>query len=103
MLPLFCGTRKEHALPVSSAERSRLFREVNDRIYDLLESADPDLRGEFLCECGRDCGLRVALLPSQFTSLREFGRPVRASECRWSRLTRRGRRSQPGDGVPALR
>jgi hypothetical protein len=95
--------RKDHALSVSSAERSRLFREVNDRIYDLLESADPDLPGDFLCECGRDCGLRVALLPSEFASLREGGGVVRSSECRWSRLGRRWPRSRIANGVPALR
>ena len=37
---------------VTHGQRSRLFREVNDRIYELLESAEPDLSGEFLCECG---------------------------------------------------
>ena len=48
---------------MTPAQRSRLFRELNDRIYDLLASAEPDLPGEFLCECGRECGRRVELLP----------------------------------------
>src|SRR3954465_14172721 len=49
----------EHALGMSPGQRSLLFREVNDQIYDLLESGEPDLPGEFLCECGRECGRRV--------------------------------------------
>jgi hypothetical protein len=66
---------------MTPVQRSRLFREVNDRIYDLLESADPDLPGEFLCECGRDCGRRVQLLPAEFATLREAGEDVRSPEC----------------------
>jgi hypothetical protein len=78
---------------MSPDQRSRLFREVNDRIYDLLEASDPDLPGEFLCECGRDCGRRVALVPAAFASLRETGGAVRSSACGEPRLRRRGRRS----------
>jgi hypothetical protein len=66
---------------MSPDQRSSLFREVNDRIYDLLEAADPDLTGEFLCECGQDCGERVELLPAAFASLRETGREVRSPDC----------------------
>ena len=66
---------------MTPVQRSRLFREVNDRIYDLLESADPDLPGEFLCECGSDCGRRVELLPAAYEALRETGEAVRAPEC----------------------
>jgi hypothetical protein len=66
---------------MSFGQRSRLFQEVNDRIYDLLQSSDPDLPGEFLCECGRDCGHRVALLPTEFASVRETGAIVRSPEC----------------------
>jgi hypothetical protein len=57
--------------------RTELFREVNDRIYELLVSTDPDLPGEFLCECGEDCGRRVELLPAAFEALRSGGRTVR--------------------------
>jgi hypothetical protein len=64
-----------------SPERVSLFREVNDRIYELLESTDSDLPGEFLCECGRDCGERVMLLPAAFATLRETGEAVRSSHC----------------------
>ncbi len=58
-----------------------LFREVNDRIYELLNSAEPDLPGEFLCECGKDCGRRVELVPAAFASLKHDGRAVRSADC----------------------
>jgi hypothetical protein len=58
------ATPLEHACGVRSGQRSRLFREVNDRIYELLDSADSDLPGQFLCECGRDSGHRIELLPA---------------------------------------
>jgi hypothetical protein len=66
---------------MTTRRRSHLFREVNDRIYELLESADPDLPGEFLCECGDDCGRRVALVPKEFLELRRAGRIVRSRDC----------------------
>lgn len=66
---------------MTADRRSHLFCEVNDRIYDLLESADPDLPGEFLCECGDDCGRRVVLAPSVFVALREAGELVAAPDC----------------------
>jgi hypothetical protein len=72
---------EEDALGVRSDQRSRLFREVNDRIYDLLESGDSDLPGEFLCECGDDCGGRVVLLPRTFAALRDSGEFVRSPGC----------------------
>jgi len=83
---------------MSSGQRSRLFREVNDRIYELLESTDPDLPGEFLCECGRDCGRRVELLLAAFAELRRSGRVVRSADCRKLRVGQR----PPVGGVPAL-
>jgi len=75
---------------MSPGQRSYLFREVNDRIYELLARAEPDLPGEFLCECGSECGCRVQLLPGAFEKLRRMGESVRAPEC-----------SEPGL-VPAL-
>ncbi len=71
---------------MSPGQRSLLFREVNDRIYDLLVSAEPDLPGEFLCECGQDCSERVALLPTAFAALRETGGAVRSPACHGARL-----------------
>jgi hypothetical protein len=94
---------EEHALRMSPGRRSRLFREVNDRIYELLESTDPDLPGEFLCECGRDCGRRAVLSPAAFASLRESGGIVRSLDCRGPGLGRTGRRARAAGGVPALR
>ena len=87
---------------MSPGRRSRLFREVNDRIYDLLVSADPDLSGEFFCQCGRECGHRVALLPAVFAGLRESGALVRSPDCRGPRLRGGGRESEDG-AVLALR
>lgn len=86
---------------MSPGQRSSLFQEVNDRIYDLLASADPDLPGEFLCECGRDCNQRVALLPAEFATLRESDKLVRSSDCRRWRL-RRGSEAPAAGGIPAL-
>jgi hypothetical protein len=87
---------------VSPAQRSQLFSEVNDRIYDLLESGEPDLPGEFLCECGSECGQRVVLLPAEFAGLRWSGEAVRSPSCRGPRFPVRGHGQQPVDGVPAL-
>jgi len=86
---------------MSPGQRSRLFQEVNDRIYDLLASADPALPGEFLCECGSDCDQRVALLPAAFATLRETGTLVRSPDC----SAPSPRLSDPAPlagGVPAL-
>ena len=80
-------------------QRSRLLREVNDRIYELLESADPDLPGEFHCECGRDCGRRVVLSSSAFVALRREDRIVRSADCSVPVLERRDRSARAG-GVP---
>jgi hypothetical protein len=71
---------------MSPGQRSYLFREVNDRIYELLESAEPDLPGEFLCECGSDCDHRVLLLPAAFARLRRAGGAVRSADCDDPRL-----------------
>jgi hypothetical protein len=87
---------------MSPGQRSHLFREVNDRIQDLLESAEPDLQGEFLCECGRECGRRVLLLPAEFASLRRTGEAVRSPDCRRPRFRLLGRPSRPAGGIPAL-
>ena len=89
-------------LRVSTGQRSRLFHEVNDRIYELLESAEPDLPGEFLCECGGDCERRVLLLPAAFVGLRQAGEAVRSPDCREPRARRRDERIRSVDGVPAL-
>jgi hypothetical protein len=68
-------------LSMTPRQRSRLFREVNDRIYELLESAEPDLPAEFLCECGDECKRRVVLVPASFAALRHGGDAVRSAHC----------------------
>jgi hypothetical protein len=74
---------------VSPSTRSSLFREVNDRIYELLVSAEPDLPGEFLCECGSDCDHRIQLLPAAFATLRQNDRSVLSPHCSEPELERR--------------
>jgi hypothetical protein len=67
---------------MSPRQRAHVFGEVNDRIYELLESMESGLPGEFLCECGRECEQRVALLPAAFAALRRRGGPIRSPVCR---------------------
>ncbi len=86
---------------MDAGRRTLLFREVNDRIYDLLNNAEPDLPGEFLCECGRECGRRVELVPAAFASLRRGGRAVRSADCGRG-LFRRSRRESVSGGLPVL-
>ena len=86
---------------VSPAQRARLFHEVNDRIYELLESAEPDLPGEFLCECG-DCERRVLLVPAAFAGLRQAGEAVRAPDCHEHRSRSRDERARLAGSLPAL-
>jgi hypothetical protein len=86
---------------METGRRSLLFSEVNDRIYELLNSTEPDLPGEFLCECGKECGRRVALMPAGFAALRRDGRAVRSPDCRRG-LFRRPRRDAVPDSVPVL-
>jgi hypothetical protein len=87
---------------MDSSRRAELFREVNDRIYELLASTDPDLPGEFLCECGEDCGMRVELLPAAFEALRSESHAVRSKDCGRGRFLRRHRRERVTHGVPVL-
>lgn len=87
---------------MEAERRALLFREVNDRIFELLDSAEPDLPGEFLCECGRECGRRVGLSPASFAALRRKGHAVRSSECGRSGRFRLPLRRAVPSGVPAL-
>ena len=51
-----------------------LFREVNDRIAELLERAWPIAPGDFLCECGEgDCARRVTIALPDYRALRGRG------------------------------
>lgn len=87
---------------MDTGRRTLLFREVNDRIYELLNAAEPDLPGEFLCECGKECGHRVELVPATFLAMRNDGRAVRSAECRSRGLLRRRAVSAPADSLVAL-
>lgn len=79
---------------MDSARRAKLFREVNDRIFELLSAGEPDLPGEFFCECGKDCGRRVELAPDSYAELKRAGLAVRSDAC--------GRRSILRRGTPAV-
>jgi hypothetical protein len=88
---------------MEAKRRIELFREVNDRIHELLVSTDPDLPGEFLCECGAECGRRVELLPAAFEMLRSRDSVVRSNDCRPKGLLRLNRRRELAPrGVPVL-
>lgn len=87
---------------MESGRRAELFREVNNRINELLTSTDPDLPGEFLCECGEDCGMRVELLPAAFDALRSGGRAVRSNDCSRGGFLNVRRRGLVATGVPVL-
>ena len=97
-----CLSAEVHAPFVSRRQRSRLFREVNDRIYELLASAEPGLPGEFLCECGSDCEQRALLLPADFAQLRRADQSVVSPDCTGPRSGLLGRRSRLADGVALL-
>jgi hypothetical protein len=86
---------------MSPDQRSLLYREVNDRIYELLESADPDLPGEFLCECGRDCGRRIELVAKEFAEVRKADGLVRSPDC-GAKFASRGLRSRLARGTAVL-
>lgn len=86
---------------MTTNRRSELFREVNDRIYELLSSAEPDLPGEFFCECGEECGRRVELSAVAFAASRRAHRAVRSGECGRTGIFRRVRR-EPTPGFPAF-
>lgn len=86
---------------METGRRAMLFSEVNDRIFELLNSAEPDLPGEFLCECGKECGQRVELVPAAFASLRDAGRAIRSADCSRGLFGRR-RRDGVSAGVPVL-
>ncbi|HLX32950.1 MAG TPA: hypothetical protein VKR79_09330 [Gaiellaceae bacterium] len=79
-----------------------LFREVNDRIFELLSSGEPDLPGEFFCECGKDCGRRVELSPDAYAELKRAGLSVRSDECGRRGVLRLRRRAAVSSSVPAL-
>ena len=67
---------------MNGIRKSVLFREVNDRIAELLERAWPSAPGEFLCECGReDCKSRVELSIQEYRAVTVRGGTVLAPDC----------------------
>ena len=67
---------------MDSARKAMLFREVNDRIAELLERAWPSAPGEFLCECGCEaCLRRVTLALPDYQRIERRGGAVLAADC----------------------
>lgn len=67
---------------MSPMRKAMLFREVNERIADLLEQAWPTAPGDFLCECGRDgCLRRRTLGLGEYRALVARGGAVLAAGC----------------------
>jgi hypothetical protein len=54
------------------AQNQTLFRQVNERIHDVLESLGDDGKpGEFVCECGRvDCATMIRLTQQEYEAAR---------------------------------
>ncbi len=61
--------------------RGVLFREVNERIGELLVRAGLAAEADFLCECGDECGRKVTLRLHEYERLRSRGGAVLAREC----------------------
>ena len=79
---------------MEAGRKAMLFREVNERIAELLDGAGDTAPGDFFCECGRDgCSSRVTLALSAYRSVRGGGGGVLARECGRARNRpwRRGR------------
>jgi hypothetical protein len=57
------------------AQNQTLFRQVNERIHDVLETlGDDGGPGEFVCECGRvDCATMVRLTQEEYEAARAEG------------------------------
>lgn len=57
------------------AQNQALFRQVNERIHDVLETFGDDGRpGEFVCECGLpDCATIVRLTQEEYEAARAGG------------------------------
>jgi hypothetical protein len=57
------------------AQNQALFKQVNERIHDVLESLGDDGRpGEFVCECGCvDCATMMRLTQEEYEAAREGG------------------------------
>jgi hypothetical protein len=66
---------------VDEVRKALLFREVNERIAELLERW-PSAPGDFLCECDKTgCTRRVTLVLAEYRSLRRRGVGVLDGDC----------------------
>jgi hypothetical protein len=66
-----------------------LFREVNERIDDLLQHFDAPERAHFLCECPSwRCTRRVELTREEFEAIWSRDELVLAADCRAEPLLR---------------
>ena len=70
---------------MDAARKTTLFREVNERIDELLLTYGADEEAEFLCECpSAECARLLPLRRSEFERIRATGAFVVAPECsRW--------------------
>ncbi len=67
---------------MNALHTSMLFREVNERIAELLARAWPTVPGDFLCECGdADCTRRVTLSLPEYAAASRDGSAVLARDC----------------------
>src|SRR5260370_41828751 len=76
---------------MSAGRKTALFREVNERIGELLRIYGADEEADFLCECPlADCALRVTLSRADFERIRSAGAFVVSPDCgRWAMETER--------------
>jgi hypothetical protein len=64
---------------VNATRKAMLFREVNERIAELLARAWPSAPGDFLCECGDEsCTRRVTLTLPEYEAIARGGGGVLA-------------------------
>ena len=71
---------------MTAGRKTTLFREVNERIEELLRSFGAAEEADFLCECpSADCMRRITLSRSAFDRARAAGAFVVSLECsRWA-------------------
>src|SRR5260221_7469484 len=76
---------------MSAGRKTALFREVNERIGELLRIYGADEEADFLCECPlADCARRVTLSRADFERIRAAGAFVVSPDCgRWALETER--------------
>lgn len=67
---------------MNATRKSMLFREVNERIAELLARTWPTAPGDFLCECGAErCMRRVTLTLPEYEAASRRGGALLAPGC----------------------